>query len=277
MTYDDTGNMIDVIGSVQVTMTDKIGTMNQMNGDTAHLELIDVKPSKSVKSPKPATSPTTSEFGKELKSMLLQGRVHGQSELTGANGVMLRRAYVSGDKLTYDAASGKTEVPGPGWLEMEDHRPAKAGGGNRGKMAMQWKTSLLYDQLNHQIIVTGDTSTGFLKDAKDATPMRLASQRVILDLVPTKTTTAPTDAAFQLSHVRAEGQIVFDSKGTHFTGHSIDYDPAADELIARGNADESGRVYDDSRASIGSFDELVFNTKIQEVDRSRGIKVDIRR
>jgi hypothetical protein len=282
MTFDGTGNMVDVIGHVAVATTDKSGTVDTMNGDTAHLDLADVKPAKPEKLPKRAVAaPTTqpeSDFGdKELKAMLLQGHVHGESVLNDANGAPLRRGALVGDRLTYDAPTGRTEVPGPGWLEMEDHRPAKAGG-NRGYLAIQWKTGLLYNQTGHQVVITGDTQVGFRKDAKDATPMLLNAQRVTIDIKPEKAG-APADASIQISHVKAEEKVdmFFAGKGTHFVGHSVDYDPAKEEVTLRGSPEEPGRVLDEQGGTTGSFEELVIDTRTQEVDRTRGVDVNIRR
>jgi hypothetical protein len=280
MTFDGTGNMIDVIGHVAVATKDKTGTVDTMNGDTAHLDLADVKPDKPEKRAKRgATLPTTrpdSDFGdKELKAMLLQGHVHGQSELDDANGSPLRRGALVGDRLTYNAVSGRTEIPGPGWLEMEDHRPAKAGG-NRGALAIKWKTGLLYDQPAHQVLITGDTVVGFRKEAKGAEPMQLSAQRVTIDVLPERAG-APADSAIQISHVKAEEKVdmFFRGKGTHFTGHSVDYDPAKEEVTLRGSAEEPGRVLDDQDGSTGSFDELVIDTRTQEVDRTKGVNVNM--
>ncbi|HSV12806.1 MAG TPA: hypothetical protein VLI90_01005, partial [Tepidisphaeraceae bacterium] len=281
MTYDGTGNMIDVIGHVAVAMTDKSGTVDTMHGDTAHLELVDVKPAKPEKRAKPGAAPTTrpeSDFGdKELKSMLLQGHVHGESELKDANGAPLRRGAVVGDRLTYDAEKGRTEIPGPGWLEMEDHRSTKAGG-NRGAMAIQWKTGLLYNKPANQVVITGDTLVGFRKDAKDAAPMQLKAQRLTIDVQPEKAG-APADASIQISHVRAEENVdmFLPGKGTHFMGHSVDYDPAKEEVTLRGSAQEPGRVLDEQGASTGTFDELVIDTRTQEVDRTRGANLNMRK
>jgi hypothetical protein len=287
VTYDGVANMIDVIGQVKVVVVDPKGPTDSMAGDSAHLDLVDaVKPA--TRSAKTAATTDTGGFAggdKEIKAMAITGHMHGESTLTGPDGkTLLRHGEITGPKLTYDSASGRTEVPGPGLLTVEDHRKGKDAAGPRGAMAVQWKDKLVYDDTAHQVIVTGDTLIGFQRDEKDAVPMQLASQRVTVDLVPPKAggTTGPTAAAaagatsMQISHLRAEEKVRFTGRGLTVSAQSIDDDPATERAIARGTTDAPVQVLDESGASTGMFDEVVFNTRTQEIESTKGTHVQMR-
>lgn len=302
LTVDAPGNTVDAIGTVTVKMTDSDGAVSSLSSDRAHLDLMDVK---RVNTTKPAVAPATqtastkgSELGdKDLRAMLLQGRVRGESLLTAPNGDILRRGTLSGERLTYDAATGRTEIPGPGWLVMEDHRkpttaPSRAAGGgeNRGSLSASWNNRLVYDEAAHQVVLDGAAHVGFRKEEKDASPMLLTSERVIVDMVPppttrevrptSKPTTSPASPTkMQIAHVRAEGGVEFkvEGKDVRFHAHQIDYDPAKQRLIARGTVDDPAYMENEQGLAKDTFDELIFDTQRQEVESVKGMRGAVRR
>jgi hypothetical protein len=291
LTVDGPANMVDAIGQATVKTTDPNGTINTLSGDSAHIDLVDAKPdpkaAKKVKSPTTQTGFGAADFGnKELKAVLLQGRVHGTSLLLSPDGSVLRRGELYGSKLTYDAQTGKTAVPGPGQLFVEDHRKpeANADGNNRGSMAVQWKNGLVHDETARQIVIDGDTIVGFRQEKKDATPMRLTSQRVTMDLAPSAptnhgATTAPgATSSMQVSHVRAEGGVEFvvDGKPIRFHAHRVDYDPSKERLTAVGSEQDPAFMEDEQGMANNEFSELVFDTRKQDIDSVKGPRGTVR-
>ncbi len=195
LAVDGTANTVDARGQVTVHVTDPDGTDSHMAGDSAHIDLTDEKKPADASAlatndqPSPSVVPEKSKHsasgidaaglgGKSPKLLTLDGKVHGESVLAGSDGAILRRGSLVGNRLIYDVASGRMEVPGAGQLGLEDHR-AKNNGvaapnndstpGGKGAMAVRWETFFKYDG-QKQIVIQGNTRVGFQQDQKGAAP-----------------------------------------------------------------------------------------------------------
>jgi hypothetical protein len=274
LNIDGAANTVDAVGKVTVRTTDLDGTVNTIVGDKAHLNLMDTKPAKDSPATKPAT--VDAMGGKALKDLTLLRNVHGESSLLSPDGTVLKLDTLRDcSELTYDAVKVRTEIPGPGQLLMEDHRPPRSGSSDdssaRGSQVMTWDKSLVYDKSQHNIVVQGDVVIGIQQDQKDAQPSRLACQTMTVNLVDTDTpaTTAGTDPKMKISNIVAEGGVDFRSKGAHLTADHMTYDPTTSLLMLYASPEQSGQIMDDTK-TIGSFDTLEYDTKAQEIRQMTG-------
>ena len=291
MSMNERSNLGDVVGHVIVKNVDAAGNHSTMTGDTAHLLLMD--PPKTSK--KPTTRDTTGSVAgnKQLKQLTLTGNVRGITDLITADGTVLRHGDLYGDQLIYTAATGvdnaTVEIPGAGKLFLENHRPdTKQANNSRGAMAISWEKDLIYNQASDQITFQGSTAAGFEQEAKPgkdgktkpATPMLLNADTLVVTLAkappsPATPATKPVDEGagkLQLSKMQANGQVVFHAQTLELTCTSVDYDPHTGLMIAHGSPQERGQTRDATHNVIGSFDELMYDTAIQEIQTVKGLQ-----
>jgi hypothetical protein len=286
MNVNGPANTVDVAGNVKVATTDADGAVNTVFGDKAHLDLMDAKPVKAENAP--ATQAVASDFGgKALKALTLTGDVHADSLLTAADGSVARHGQLwDCSAMTYDAISGRAEIPGAGQMLLEDHRKGNAEGGDlgdsRGTKGIRWSKSLIYDEAKRQAVITGDVAMGIKQEEKDAKPMDLRCQVMTVDLAATPTTGATTGSAAEgkmdVSHVRAEGAVDFHAKELHVTSHTMDYDPATHLVTLHGTDQEPGQLLDDTQGrSPQSFEALEWDAQTQEIKSVKGAHGAVRR
>ena len=286
MSLDGAANIADVYGHVFVKNTDAVGTVSTITGDKAHIDLMDAPKATTKKSPTTQPDSLGSAMGgKQLKILTLTGHVVGESELLGADGGLARQDTLHGNQLVYNAVNGTAIVPGPGWLLVENHRAdAKDGANNRGRMAVSWQKQLTYTQPTQIINIDGDTVVGFEKDpaGKEAgkppgTPMQLRGQHLIITLAkaPSAATkpAAESQGKLQLSHMQANGQVMFNAQGADFSCDQVDYDPKTALMTAIGH----GRTLNADQTLSGTFDELIYDTVMEEVKQIKGSQVKVQR
>lgn len=288
MNVNGPANTVDVAGHVKVTTTDTIGTVNTVFGDKAHLDLMDAKAATTAKAPATQSGLAMSDFGsKALKALTLTGHVHADSLLTEADGSVARHGQLwDCSELTYDAVSGRAEIPGAGQMLLEDHRKGNAPpgdlGNSRGTQGIRWSKSLVYDETKRQVIITGDVAMGIKQDQKDAQPMDLRCQVMTVDLAAVPTTGAVTGSTtagkMDVSHVHAEAAVDFRAKELHVTAHTMDYDPAAHLVTLLGTDQEPGQLLDDTQGhSAQTFESLEWDAQTQEIKSVRGARGAVRR
>ncbi len=279
-------NTIDVSGKVTGTTIDAQGSEDSIISDSAHVDLMDVKPDAKNK---PATQPLDigQSSDKQIKMLTLlsdaKDGVRAASILKSPDGTLLAQRELWTSKLIDDVVARKVTIPVPGYIFAEDHRKSAttnptAGGGisgnNRGQMRIDWAKQLVYDQHTNQIIFDRDVHVVFLQDGKDAAPMTLKHcDRLIVDLKTTPATASAGEKT-QLDHLRAEGAVAFESKAMNFTAHTVDYDPATFRMTARASAEDPGT--EEQGGSSGSFEELVYNIQTQQVETVRGGSQELR-
>jgi hypothetical protein len=277
------------LGNVKEETVEANGSQDSMISDSAHLNLLPPDATPKV----PATQSAEADIGgRKLKDLTLLGNIHGMSVLKGADNAIVRRGELWGSKLTYDAVTGRAQVPGAGHLLMENHKTANdkappadsAFGSNYGNLVMQWTDGLTYSPPDKTVVFDGNVDTWFQQDVKDAGLMKLKSQNVIAFLEPV-VSTRPSNAKagtskMQLSHVTANGsladQLNFNAKSIDFDADSIDYDPKTSLMTATGT-DQRPAQLNDKDGSKRSFRELIFNMKSQIVESAKGLKGDLRK
>jgi hypothetical protein len=278
-------NTVDIHGNVTGRSLEANGTQYTMNGDSAHIDLMDAPTTQNSD----ATQPVDQQFGsKQVKTITLQDHVHGTSILSAADGSIIHRGEIWGSKLTYDTVTGYGEIPGAGKLFVENHKPANQAappdttglGSNYGDLAMKWADRLSYDKTTDQVVFEGNVNAGFQQDTKDASIMNMTGAKSVtayLEPAPATqpATTGPASPKIQLSHITAkapaETAINFKTKGTEFEADSADYDPKTNLLTARGTDEHPAYLYDED-GSKKSVEELIFNIKTELIESAKGLK-----
>jgi hypothetical protein len=271
-------NTIDVHGNVSGHTIGDQSDVQTVVCDWAHVDLMDAKPPEQPKAETatPAGGADTDQVsGKQIKKLTLNGNVEAQSLLVSPDGVLLLRRDLTSSLLNYDAVAGIMKVPAPGKILIEDHRKAAAanaaagGGGatgnSRGKMAIAWAGSLVYDRQANQIVFDRNVQSAFLQDGKDASPMTLTCDRLTADLTTAPATTTTSEKT-TLKHAHAEGAVNFNTLGAkafRFTAHTVDYDPTTSRMTAHGSVEQPG-TFEESDGSNGSFEELIYNVEAQQ-------------
>ncbi len=284
MKLNGAANVVDLFGKVLVTNVDAIGTRSTITGDTAHLDLIDAPKSTTNPAAAPSDSLASATGGKQLKKLTMTGHIAGTSDLSAADGTILRQGRLYCRQLMYTPSDGSAIIPGAGKMYVENHQPnPNAGAGAKGAMAISWQKNLVYQEAQRTITFTGDAIVGFEQDqqttrpahkpadAPDQSPMQLKSNQVIVTLAaPSSTQNAATAAqpAMKVSDMLATGQVRFNAKGVELTCANADYNPATGILTATGTANEPVEVL--AGQVTGSFDSVQYDATSQEVTKTTG-------
>jgi hypothetical protein len=285
------GNGVDVVGQVHVQNTDPNGTLSDVTGDTAHLDLADAPKNPAASQPIPptkASSDDSSMGGKQLVRLTLTGHIIGNSDLIAPDGGVLRRGRLHCDQLIYTAGNGQAVIPGPGKMFVENHLADKTDpSGGKGAMAISWQKQMIYDQAAHTITFTGSTIVGFQQDADSAKPgnakpanaqpsgqgkMNLLADQVVVTLSSAPAAgnnPAPrSQQKMQVSKMQAIGSVRVIATGAEMTCVSADYDPASSILTA--NGDENQEVQVTAGNVTGSFSQVKYDSALQEIRETKG-------
>ncbi|HWE93419.1 MAG TPA: hypothetical protein VG269_05540 [Tepidisphaeraceae bacterium] len=343
---DGAANRIDVLGAVQVDMTDSDGALNHATGE--HIR-IDLKP-KPPAATQPATRPAIANHGqaarpaevqkpgdkpaiaavpattrpaaqastrpakaggvadsmqmdlmkdKEVKSVTLDGKATVTSTLSGKDGSILRRFSLQGPTIIYslfDAAGqpGRTMlVPSAGQMLVQDHRPAppatkpkpgqppaekKPDDGQmdtgHGDTAFQWSKQLLYSELLHNAVMTGDVLIVHQNLEGKEDPVRMNADTVTAWFAPAPQTKpavavapapAAQPAALQLKKLTAEGHVLVSRGGSQLSASRIDFDPVTHWMAASGSKDRPAVFQDPGTGKTLSGKQLWWNTQTWDV------------
>jgi hypothetical protein len=170
----------------------------------------------------PSTRPSKSVNGNAMESKTVRHITFDEnatvsSETWAEDGSLLRRTHLEASTLRYDLLAKQMDVPVPGRMIVEDHRPATTqpakgdarpasatadggmGGGNRGKTAFQWTQSFTYDEAQHQAVMRGDERNPVVVVHQDDSPkaqvFRLTGNVVTAELESVQVGGATTQAA----------------------------------------------------------------------------------
>jgi hypothetical protein len=278
------GNAVDVFGQVHVQNTDANGTLSDITGDTAHLDLIDAP--KDPKKPA-TTAPSDSAMGgKLLKKLTMTGQIVGNSDLIAPDGSLLRQGRLHCDQLIYTADDARAIIPGPGKMFVENHLADKTDpSGGKGAMAISWQRQMVYDQARHDITFTGGAIVGFQQDPTNAPAnpqrnnqpvgqgkMNLTADQVVVTLASTPATGAKPatqpQQKMQVSKMQAIGNVRFIATGAEMTCATADYDPVTSILTANGDQNQDVQV--SSGNVTGSFTQVKYDSSLQEIRETKG-------
>jgi hypothetical protein len=251
---------------------------------------------------RPLNNPKSAMASKTVRHITFDENATVSSESWGEDGTLLRRTHLEASTLRYDLLAKQMNIPVPGRMIVEDHRPTTqpttgearpasgngdlGGGNNRGRTAFQWSKSFTYDEGARQAVMTGDERNPVVVVHQDDSPKaqlyRLTGQTVTAELEsPEPAATQAGGAAsrprdpmaqqkVQVKRVTAAGRLVFTGPGAEIHATDMEFDPASHWLLARGN--ERERVEFNIAGQGGGTkqaEEVRYNLETGEVKSSR--------
>ena len=194
-------------------------------------------------------------------------------------------------KAIYNKTEDTFTVPTPGRMLVRDFRappptsgPANASadssaGGTHGISAFQWEKSLVYNQRTDEAVMTGDVQVAH--ESAGAASYQMYADQITAIMDPNShptsgPTTGPSTSAshaapptgedtMKVKRLIAQGQVHMVSQRLQFTAAQAVYDPETQIMTAHGSLREPAELLDEQGLSTGSFDELVYNTKTDQV------------
>jgi hypothetical protein len=301
--FEGSSNRATVTGAVVVSTISSDATQDSATGDRLTLVLMDdpnaatqpSKPKKSTTAPADALSGDFQAMSKKvLKTMSLDGGTEVKSVLADANGLPLRRLHLFAPVVKVDAETKLVTVPSAGRMLYEDRRsttqpstaPTTAAsaplGDLSGATAFQWAKQLTYDQNINRAEMLGDVLIVHQETSGGGEPFRLEAQKVAADLEPPskekdKSTTKPTESGQKIKMLRASDGVHFVSSNIQFDADQVTFDPNAELLIACGSDRAPVQVYDEKGMSGGTFEEICWSTRTQQIVRLHKVQAQIRR
>jgi hypothetical protein len=166
---------------------------------------------------RPLKNPNSAMASKTVRHISFDENATVSSETWGEDGALLRRTHLEASTLRYDLLAKQMDVPVPGRMIVEDHRPATTqpkgearpasatadggmgGAGGRGKTAFQWTQSFTYDEAQHHAVMRGDERNPVVVVHQDDSPkaqmFRLTGNVVTAELESVQVGGATTQAA----------------------------------------------------------------------------------
>jgi hypothetical protein len=271
------------------------GTVNTATTDQLQATL-EPKPVDANATPKPAKQEAKEKMnflaGKEVTTATLLAdagkRVEVKSELLGPDHSLLRGLNLFATKIVTNRATGRLDVPVPGEMLYQDHRPPeqKPGGGpaaaegptlgsGRGNTAFEWKKSLTYDDTQKRVTMTGEVQVVHHPEAgaKDAQPFNLWADVLMADLEPDPNAAKPQAAGagakpsqskMRLKLVTAAGHVRVQSTRLNVDATRLSYDPVAGILRAAGDEKSPITVFDNEKGTSTTAGELEWNTRTDQ-------------
>jgi hypothetical protein len=237
---------------------------------------------------------------KEPHLLKLSGDTLLQAVCGDDAGALVMQFDLRADAVDYNIPAQKMLVPVPGQIFFYDDRkvdpkavakPAgdKAdpmAGDKRGTTAMKWDGELVYDQLGGRIALNrGIYMRHEPKDAGQA-PMEMWADRVTVDLLKSGEKIATTKAAnpaaamptdqINVRRLLAEENVRFAGRNLQFTASSAEYNPETGVFVARGTDRVPALLLDEQGASKGTFTEIRWNMRTQQIDGMTGFKANVR-
>jgi hypothetical protein len=302
-------NLIAIDGGVVINSVQSDGTLSTTNSNSAKITLRDrpMKPGdkpKVVTIPKPGSGGLDSVAGKfdaikdkEAKTITFLGDAQLQAVQPGENGALAMQFNLLSSEIRYDTIAEKLTVPAPGKILFVDRRtprkdkpPAKdantplgAGANSPGMTAMRWSHELVFDQLAGLAVMDGDVFVKHEPDDPKQQAFELNAKRVQVETAkkdPKAKQQQPAAAGVDqvgFRRMQADGGVQFGAKGIHVEADSAEYDPVSAILVVRGTDRVPGQLYDEKKQlSKGSFKELYWNTKTEQIDRMEDFRANAR-
>ncbi|HEY7087199.1 MAG TPA: hypothetical protein VH518_03860 [Tepidisphaeraceae bacterium] len=233
------------------------------------------------------------------------------------SGALLRRTNLFAPILTVDGETQQMTVPAAGRMLYQDLRattrptsapssePAVATaagttgatttatisplGDMSGATAFRWDKQLNFDQKSMRAEMTGNVVIVHDDEKQKSEPYRLNAEKVSADFEreadksdassqkhdPSADGFMPLSSSSKVKQLTAEGDVRFVSKQVEFNAGMVTFDPAQELLTAHGT--ERVPVEVSKGLSIGSFQEVSWNTRTQQIKHIQGVQASIRR
>jgi hypothetical protein len=292
MSLDGRANRAEMTGGVSITSDASDGSKQIASSDRLTAELADAT--------EPTTAPSDSPLGrKTLRAVALTGDAQLQSVLSGDDPAEIRRMHLFASDIRYDVPSRRAEAPGNGRLLMQDtrRRPNDAvasaeGGANqqllsgfRGATAFQWDRGLVLDQSTNQMTMSGSVLIVHQDDANAAQSFRLQANQVVAGFLsdnppatrPTGELAAMGPSNMRLKSLSADGDIMLSLGQIQLEAQTATYDAISELLTARGGDNRPVELFNDQGISRGSFQEIVWNARTEQIERMRQVQAQVRR
>lgn len=299
LAIDGRSKQADVTGGVAIASDASDGSKQLATAERVVIALADAPASSTQPIPASARRQPGEGYddvvrGKTLRSITLIGSAQVQSVLNGADDSQIRRVHLLAPELRYDLENRRAEVPCPGRMLVQDTRQAVAAQSNRllsdfrGATAFQWEKELIFDQSADQMTMSGSVLIVHQDQYKTSQSFRLEAAQVIADLLPNaeRPATRPAGASgggvfgpseLKLRSLSADGDIRLTASQIELDAQSVTYDALRDLLTARGSDRVPVELYNDQGLSRGSFQEVVWNTKTEQIERMRQVQAQMRR
>ncbi|MDB5293267.1 MAG: OstA-like protein [Phycisphaerales bacterium] len=177
-----------------------------------------------------------------------------------------------------NAAPGK---PAPAPVANKNANGAEMDTG-RGDTAFQWSKQLLYSELEHNAVMTGDVLIVHQNPEGKEDPVRMNADKVTAWFEPPAAAKAKPvapapgvaaapapamvqPAALQLKKITAEGQTVISRGGSQLNANRIDFDPATHWIAASGSKDRPAVLKDSESGKSFTGTQLWWNTQTWDI------------
>lgn len=287
---DGKANRVDVTGDVVVTTSEADGTAHAIMAERLAMHLADAAREEAADGDREEKKqdPGRELMGdKVVREIAFENKVEVRSLRTAADGSLLRRLNLEGQKLNYDVMARRMTVPGAGRLLFQDHPPTpdaqQAADGQpkkvamNGDTAMKWNDQLVYDETAQQITLEGDV---WIVHESDQPQRRgrfdLQAETVIAELARRDDGAAEPGRPEEpeLRRLIAQTSVRFKARGINLTCQRIEYDPATGWLVASGTPGQPVEVTEG--VSIGRFGEARYNLHTEQV-QVRDFRGNLRR
>jgi lipopolysaccharide export system protein LptA len=236
---------------------------------------------------KPTTKPSDFDVmgDREIESVILDGSAQVTSTITDASGALIQMRHIDAERMEFyqtDPRARRLVIPVPGAMITVDNRPPStqpAAGGDddpmsmRGQLGFKWGKSLIYDESQKQVVMSGGVLVVRQEQDPKAAQTRMTGDTLTADVEPppqpaTKPTTKPAGAPaspaapmkMQVKKVHVEGSVDVVNGGLHLKAETMDYDPEKHVMTARGSGRKRVQKINDKDMEEASFDEFVYDT-----------------
>ncbi|MGD1276536.1 MAG: hypothetical protein ABR964_04855 [Tepidisphaeraceae bacterium] len=214
--------------------------------------------------------------GKQVQTVSLIDKAQVESSLSDAAGKLLRRMDIFSERINYDVQARRLDVPIPGRMLIEDHRPAAtqpadqaqppSPAGGRGRTAFQWDNQFSYDQGKRLAVINGGVRIVHWDDGDRPNPMHLDADTVTAEFQPAANAAANAAAAddtqtLEISRLTAAGAVRVETESATIHCAQAVYDPLNQRLTCSSGPEGDVTIRDPQHPDTTTVGELVINTK----------------